>query len=608
MKLNIQRSNCSRSAIFLAAVLSVGTATIPRLGAQPRTDEILLAQNRAPSNEGMDPATEAQARRTLEKSMAGSSGAGAAPPAPAASPESPASQWPSRGNVFKGTNGPDPWAFPPPKFESWPSPPPAKEPLPPGFSGPKPPERSPLDPARGKKLYSFRAENLELKLALAMFARANKLNIVPDQDVTGQVTLDVEDLPLDQMMRALIEAHDFTWSDEAGLIRVRAEETRMFSINYLRLSRKGMGISSASLSSGGSGGGSGGGGGSGAGGGGMGGGGGGSVGGSAVNLTADNSVDFWKEVKEELAKLLTAKGKESLAINPTAGLIQVTDRPSALKRMQTYIEQVGTTVQRQVDIEAQLFDVALGDQFAFGIDWVQLGYAAGGTFAAAGTPYAAAPGGAPIITPGGEFKNVPGALTMIFTNKNTKAAITALQTQGDVQVISQPRLRTLNNQTALIKVGTDTPFFSRNVYYTPYYYTPADGGGANGGANNTIVQDTYQLITVGTILALTPQVGEDGTIAMDISPVITNLKGIVTSPDGTTTAPELEIKQASALVRVRSGETIVMGGLIQDSAAKAVRKIPIVGDIPLLGYLFQGRSNARYKRELVIFLTPTIVR
>jgi hypothetical protein len=93
---------------------------------------------------------------------------------------------------------------------------------------------------QGRKLYSFRAADLELKAALALFARANGLNIVPDHDVTGQVTLDVQDLPLERLMQALLEAHDFSWSTEDGLIRVRARESQEYWIDYLRLSRKGM--------------------------------------------------------------------------------------------------------------------------------------------------------------------------------------------------------------------------------------------------------------------------------------------------------------------------------------------------------------------------------
>src|SRR6185436_1060377 len=166
------------------------------------------------------------------------------------------------------------------------------------------PTQSPADAlaegSKGKTLYSFSADAMELKAALAAFARANNLNIVPDNDVAGNVTLDVRDLPLQQMMRALLEAADCTWREESGLIRVRNTETKTFTVDYLRMSRKGMGNNSAMLSSGssqggqggqggGGGGMSGGGGGGGMGGGGMGGGGmgggQGGGGGSMINVT-----------------------------------------------------------------------------------------------------------------------------------------------------------------------------------------------------------------------------------------------------------------------------------------------------------------------------------
>src|SRR5204862_356081 len=133
-------------------------------------------------------------------------------------------------------------------------------------------------------LYSFHAENLEMKSALAIFARANNLNIVPDLDVTGAVTLDVRGLPLERLMQALLEAHDLGWTEEGGLIRVRTTSTRNFVIDYLRMTREGQGsslvtLSSSSTTGGGSGGGTGGGTGGGGGGGGGGGAGGGAGGG-----------------------------------------------------------------------------------------------------------------------------------------------------------------------------------------------------------------------------------------------------------------------------------------------------------------------------------------
>jgi MSHA biogenesis protein MshL len=492
-------------------------------------------------------------------------------------------------------------SFAPPVFEPWPLPPPSTNArVVPASSAPAVPLAEPQ-----KQLYSFRAENLELKSALALFARANNLNIVPDQDVTGTVTLDVRNLPLDVVMQALLEANDMSWTQSGGLIRVRATATKQFSIDYLRLKRKGMGTSSATLSSGsgsggsggqGGGGASGGGGGGGLGGGGggaggAGGGGGGSVGGSAVNLTQENPIDFWKELQTELVNLLTPAGKTSLAIDMTAGLIQITDRPSALARVSQFLDELDDTVLRQVDLEAKLYDVTLGDQFQFGIDWEQVAKAYGGGFRLIGTPT--------VVQPVGGVSLRENAFTMLFSNKNTRVIVTALEEQGKVQVISQPRLRTLNNQTALIKVGTDTPFFSQNTFFV---------AGTAVGTTTPITEDTYQVVTVGTILSITPQISTNGWITLDVSPVITSLVATEVSPNRTTTAPVLDIKQASSLVRLRDGETIVMGGLIQNSTAKTIRKIPLIGDIPLLGKLFQGNFTANQKKELVIFLTPTIVQ
>lgn len=465
------------------------------------------------------------------------------------------------------------------------------------------PEKAALpgtEAAADKKLYTFKAADLELKAALALFAQANGLNIVPDNEVTGSVTLDVRDLPLESIMRALLEANDYSWNLDQGLIRVRAHQTQTFQVDYLRMNRTGTGTSSANLAStklvgGGQGGGGGGGGGGGESGGG-GGSGGGKGSGSTVNLTAENPVDFWKELQGELEKLVTPKGKEGLAVNMTAGIIQVTDRPSALKRVETYIKSLDRTIHRQVDIEARLYDVTLNDQFQFGIDWSQVARMYGGGLGVSGAtlPSSAA----------GGFNLKEGSFSMVFQNQNTSVMLDALQEMGEVKVISNPRIRTMNNQTSMIKVGTEMPFFTSRYHYIPVVQTA-------GGTGQTVVtpvkEDDVQGITVGTILAITPQVSVDDWVTLDISPVLTSLLETRTSPGGASTAPVLDIKQASTLIRVRNGSTIVMGGLIQTTQANTRRKVPVAGDIPLLGKLFNGRFDAAQKRELVMLITPRIV-
>src|SRR5213075_1853179 len=173
-----------------------------------------------------------------------------------------------------------------------------------------------------------------------------------------------------------------------------------------------------------------------------------------------------------------------------------------------------------------------------------------------------------------------------------------------------PRIRTLNNQTALIKVGEEVPFFNTTTTFLP---------GTIAGTSTVLQQTIVSSITIGTILSITPQVSDDDWISLDISPVLTSLKSIQTfgSLGGTgsggggnsaATAPDLDTKQASTLVRVRDGTTVVLGGLIQTQKSKSEKKIPLLSDIPWLGKLFTGTLTFNTKKELVIFVTPHIVQ
>lgn len=259
--------------------------------------------------------------------------------------------------------------------------------------------------------------------------------------------------------------------------------------------------------------------------------------------------------------------------------------------MEIYLEQIHQSVLRQVDIQARLYDVTLTDQSQYGIDWSHGFSMVDGGAVVGGSPTVVQPSGGSMLS--------PASFSTVFANQNTDIVLQALEEQGRVQVISQPRLRTLNNQTALIKVGTEMPFFNQTTTFLPGTFA----------ANTTtaVESDQIQLITVGTILYITPQISESDWITMDLSPVITSLVETRISPSQSTTAPVLDIKQASTLVRMKSGQTIVIGGLIQDTIASDERKVPLLGDIPGIGLLFRGTVKSTEKKELVIFLTPRIV-
>jgi MSHA biogenesis protein MshL len=181
------------------------------------------------------------------------------------------------------------------------------------------------------------------------------------------------------------------------------------------------------------------------------------------------------------------------------------------------------------------------------------------------------------------------------------AVIHALKQQGEVKTVAQPRLRALNNQTAFIKVGEDRPFFRLQQS------TTFQQGGTTAPVNQTQENFTVSTITIGTILAVTPQIDAEGNITLDVLPAITRLQSIATSPDGRQTAPVTEVKQASTIVRLRDGETAVIGGLISEDEGETTRSIPVLGAIPLLGRAFRSQASLRNRTELVIFLTPKLI-
>ena len=180
------------------------------------------------------------------------------------------------------------------------------------------------------------------------------------------------------------------------------------------------------------------------------------------------------------------------------------------------------------------------------------------------------------------------------------AVIDALKQQGDVRVVSQPHIRTLNNQAGMIKVGTDRTFFRREQV------TDTSAAGAT-----TASSDVPQVVTEGIVLGLTPQISNDGMIMIDVYPVITRVSSVtqVVGDNGQvqSTAPNLDIRQSTSLVRAQSGETVVIGGLISDTNSDTTRGVPGLSDIPVAGNLFKGRYNQHSKQELVIFMTPKLV-
>ncbi|HEY3755883.1 MAG TPA: secretin N-terminal domain-containing protein [Opitutaceae bacterium] len=436
--------------------------------------------------------------------------------------------------------------------------------------------------------FSFSADDLPIKQALVLFARSNHLTIVPDLDVEGRVTVDFHDLPLDLAMSALLEANGYYCEQEGRLMRVRNRETRLFQIDYIRVARASQGSNAVQISSVGSSAGSSGGGGGGASGGSSNSG----IEGSEMTMTNTSAVNFWADLGDELKTLVSPTG--NFTINSLAGTVLVRDSHRNIESIAQFLHAVSISVVRQIDLEVEIYEVELNNSNQFGINWQNV---ANNLVVNSIPGTQSLGGGGGLIVQNPVFGAAPGdpAAQATFTHGGLTAVVQALRQQGVLKVVSKPRLRTLNNQPAVVRVGQDVPVFTHQVTQSP------------GTPPVITTNDTVTNVTIGTVLSITPQISADDIVTLDVTPAVSRLVSTTLSPDGTISAPVIDIRQASSLVRVRSGTTVVMGGLVQDSSTSTERKIPILSDLPLLGKLFTGKDKETDRTELVFFLTPRIV-
>lgn len=451
---------------------------------------------------------------------------------------------------------------------------------------------SPLDRA----VPALRFDHAPLPVALRTLARASDTPILAEPELTGTVTLELRGGTLRHALDAITAPLGYHYGQEAGGLMVRRLKTVLYTINYPQLVRSGSG--SASITLGGANGGNGtngfgqpglspaqqaqalG------------------VNGSGsdatqVSISQENQNTFWTTLEVEL-KAMLGDG-DALVLNRFSGVAQVTAPLGRHQIIAAFIELVNRRITQQVEIEARLVEVTLRDEQKLGVDW-DLAAASIGRQATltAGSPVEVTGVGGTLL----------GANTFTATLgwEKATALIHALKAQGDLKTVAQPRLRALNNQTAFIKVGEDRPFFRLQQS------TTFQQGGTTVPVNQTQESFSISTITIGTILAVTPQIDGNGVITLDVLPAITRLQAIVTSPDGRQTAPVTEVKQASTIVRLRDGETAVIGGLISEETGESTRAVPVLGAVPVMGSAFRSKAKLRQRTELVIFLTPRLVR
>ena len=291
---------------------------------------------------------------------------------------------------------------------------------------------------------------------------------------------------------------------------------------------------------------------------------------------------------------------EDVLINPVTGTITVSATESQHVLVQTYLDKVQATAQRQVLIEATIVEVTLSDQYQAGVDWSRLAVSGGITFTQ--SLLAGNIGGPPNFAIGYANPNSPIG--------NIAAAIRLLQQFGNTRVLSSPKLMAMNNQTALLKVTDDIVYFSLSV--TPA--TISSTGAIISPATFTTKDNTQE---VGVSMSLTPQINENGQVMLGVRPSITRLLSFVNDPNPSLAAagvispfPQLQRREMESVLQLSSGQTAILGGLMQDNTQYNRNAVPGIGNPANTGKLseaFGYRDDQITKSELVIFLRPTVV-
>ncbi len=432
------------------------------------------------------------------------------------------------------------------------------------------------------------SEPVAVRELLLLLVRDTNLSVVPDPDVSGTFTGELKNVTMRQALELILQPLGLEFSLQGNILRVYRQkiQTRIYNINYVATRRSGSrGLSASSGVAGGDAGtgalvggvvGAGGAGwvGPGTPGGGFGPA---AFGGSSSSVSATDSGDMFEEMQAGMQTLLSPAGRFNL--DRKAGLLQATDYPDRLEKVARYLEAVETRVQRQVQIQAKVVEVELSDEFSAGLNWEAV-------FRSAGDAVRVTQTLAPTTN--------SGAFTIGVRIRDFKGLVDAFASQGKVNVLSSPRVIAMNNEPAVMRVGIQDVFF----------VTTSQVDALTGQILQTVV--TPQQITEGVVLSVTPQISAEGIIHLSITPSITDRVGQATSRLGDT-VPIIAVRETDTLVRVHEGETVVIAGLMQDKVSTDKTKVPLLGDLPLVGGLFQKTQKSTRKTDLVIMLTPTVM-
>ena len=462
-------------------------------------------------------------------------------------------------------------------------------------------------PGQREKLetYTVVVNQVPIRELLFSMARDADLNLDIDSDISGKITMNAIDQTLPKILDRIESQSGIIYFLEGDILKVKADKPylHVYNINYLNISRTStgkvsvsteIGATSSGIKAGGSGGSSGG------------------KGGGKNKANSDiknESInEFWTTMTLNIGGILEQEIKASsskrmntgnnIIVNRESGIIAVRATAKQHKSIKKFIDQVVGSAQRQVLIEVTIAEVQLSDNYQAGIDWSVVSETSGSVLTKGGIQdvIGGSLGAAPVfqLATSGKINGNPLNITL-----------KALETFGDVKVLSSPKVMALNNQTAILKVVDNEVYFTTDV--------ELDSGSVN--QNSQLAVDTtVNTVPVGIVMSVTPYIDEDETVTLNIRPTISRIIRFVNDPNPllaqenvVSQIPVLQVREIETMLKVNDSDTAVIGGLMQDQINKENRGVPILSSIPLLGALFSYTEEKFIKSELVIFIRPVVI-
>lgn len=508
-----------------------------------------------------------------------------------------------------------------------------------------PPPPASVGRARAE-LFSVSVHNVDVRNLLFAIARDARLNLDVHPDLAGTVSINAIDQTLPEILDRAAMQVNMRYEMEGRNLFVMPDSPvlRHYRVDYPNVSREARSAVSASSSIGGSGAGA-------------------TAGNSSSSSLSNTSNNkFWETLTQNLRDLLretdklmpegaeggaaaapaalapaapviaasgaagsapapplaalpAARFRESASViaNPETGVISVRATYRQHMRVREFMDRVMVSAGRQVMIEATIVEVNLSDEYQQGINWTL--FRRGLPLLQVGPAGSSMPSGVPVS---GVIPSM-AAFTPTYTSASgltqIAAALRLLESFGNTKVLSSPKISALNNQAALLKVTEDLVYFTLTANFAQ---------GSNGSAGTFTLTSTPNSVSVGLVMSVMPQVGEGDQVTLILRPTLSRVVGYVEDPavpiylaqarsggadiaEVSSRIPQIQTREMESVIKVRSGDTAVLGGLMREDASSSTDQTPVVGSVPMLGELFKYKKRNNAKSELVIFLRPTVV-